>query len=578
MYSVKQNSLLLSQIDFGNITRLQAFRAQYPVILRPKGAKVQLSKNKDFTHLRGTGTAEEEIPPQSYLLLWKKEIAELNKIHPDNTAYVYCDTKTEKTYDVEQINELLRVHKAMEIKQEVAWELDWFADVTNWPANLVSQPDQKDIKNFQSLIYTKRYDEILSGYDASPEELSRLCCTRWLSSDHMSWITKKLNGMQTDTLCIYLYFTRDIDHFVKKQTDSLRQKPTQFLFILNVRRSADGNVYLGSYEQPGNHWTVCHVDTRERIVTYCDSLAWSSPINLLDRIGKFIQVTYSEEVSLYTFVYAHDPSSGSHGHRCLSSCSPLYPLQRCGNVCGVVAMIVAAIACLATDFFRELTKKVDHAPQCSTFLRNPTKYSKYLRLVLMSWVANNEVLVSNVLPSFDAYTEQQSGTTSTATIRDEKGGRKEKNAENKRMEETKEDMNGKKEEKKKTKEIKEKKDGENGKKENKYEKRKIKSSDQCSKVAKPLSTKTGVNKWECQYCDLTCNDKSNLNRHIKRKHKDSQFQKNDEFNDVESGRRCKCNQCNYTCHRIVEFRKHLSKKHNVIFRTENIKLQNYKGA
>ena len=76
---------------------------------------------------------------------------------------------------------------------------------------------------------------------------------------------------------------------------------------------------------------------------------------------------------------------------------------------------------------------------------------------------------------------------------------------NKRREEKIEKMNKKKEE---TKEgIKEKKDRKNERKGKEYEKRKtcikiIKSGDQCSKVAKPLFTKTGVNKWQCQYCDL----------------------------------------------------------------------------
>ena len=55
--------------------------------------------------------------------------------------------------------------------------------------------------------------------------------------------------------------------------------------------------------------------------------------------------------------------------------------------------------------------------------------------------------------------------------------------------------------------LKRKKDRKNEKKGKEYEKRNtcikiIKSGDQCSKVAKPLFTKTGVNKWQCQYCDL----------------------------------------------------------------------------
>ena len=413
-----ESSMSLSHVDLEKMTRLQAFRAKYPYVLKPRGAKIQMSKSSDFSLLRGLGKASAEethVPPQSCLRSWKKEIAELNKIHSNNKAYVYCNTKTEQRYDMERINELLRVHKGMEIKQEVARELDWFAEETNWPANLVNNLNQKDIKKFQNLIYMRRYDEILSGYDASPQELSRLCCSRWISSDHVSWIIQKLNSTQTEKLCIYMNYTRDIEDFVRKNIAPLRQKPTQFLFILNVGRSGHGNVYLGSDGQPGNHWTLCHVDTQYRTVTYCDSLAWSSPINLLDRIGKFIQATCNEEVSLYKFMYAHDPHSESNGHRCLSSCSPLYPLQRCGNVCGVVVMVVAAIACLAIDFFRRLTKKMDQTPQRSTFLRNPTTYSKYLRLVLMSWIANNEVLVSNVLTSIDDDIGDQPATTSSTS-------------------------------------------------------------------------------------------------------------------------------------------------------------------
>ena len=128
-----------------------------------------------------------------------------------------------------------------------------------------------------------------------------------------------------------------------KRIEPLKQKPTNFLFVFNVGKSGDGNVHLGSDQQ--------------------------------------------------------------HGHRCLSSCAPLYLLQRCGSVCGVVVMIVAAIACLAIDFFRQLTKKMDHGPQCSTFLSDPTKYSKYLRLVLISWFGAKSVSLSNVLPSFDANME-----------------------------------------------------------------------------------------------------------------------------------------------------------------------------
>ena len=522
----------------------------------PKRAQIQQANNTNPIDCCKREKFPCEIPPQSCLQSWKKELTEFNKIHPDKSAYMQCQMKTEMKYDVQMINELLQVHKAMEIKQEVSRELDWFADATNCPTDVVSQPDQKHIRNFQSLIYSKRYDEILSGYDASAEELSRLCCTRWLSGDHMSWITQKINSMQEETFCIYLNFIRETDRFVTKRIQPLQQKPTKFLFLINVGKSRDGNVHFGSNQQPGNHWTTCHVDTRERVVTYCDSLAWPSPVNLLERIGEFIQTTHNEAVSLYSFVYAHDPSStGPQGHQCLSSCASLYPLQRCGNVCGVVVIIVAAIACLANDLFRQLTKKIDNAPQCSIFLSDPTKYSKYLRLVLISWFGAKSVSLSNILPLFDTDVEvpfkQQTDTKSFNSKNDEKKEEKKTGVQKQKTEQT--EMKKEKEEVKRNTFL-----------------NSFKSP--LSKVPKALQTKKGVQKWECRYCDLTCNDKSNLNSHIRRKHKEVNIK------EVGSGGRCTCLQCGYSCHRITEFREHLSMAHNVIFRTENIKLQNYQGV
>ena len=85
-------------------------------------------------------------------------------------------------------------------------------------------------------------------------------------------------------------------------------------------------------------------------------MAESDP--LLDRIGQYIQGTHNEQVLAYSFVYAYDPSSvGSNGHLCGSLCASLYPLQRCRNVCGVVVLVVSAIACLAYPFFSEFTTK-----------------------------------------------------------------------------------------------------------------------------------------------------------------------------------------------------------------------------
>ena len=48
-----QNSVLLSQIDLANLTRLRAFRIRYPQIMRPKGAQIQQAKNTNPINCRG---------------------------------------------------------------------------------------------------------------------------------------------------------------------------------------------------------------------------------------------------------------------------------------------------------------------------------------------------------------------------------------------------------------------------------------------------------------------------------------------------------------------------------------------
>ena len=246
-------------------------------------------------------------------------------------------------------------------------------------------------------------------------ELSKLCCTRWLSCDHMDWMIQELNKVQGETKCVYMNFVLHIDCFIARRITPLQQKPSKYLFVLNVGKNRDGSVYLGSDAQPGNHWTMCHVDMHKKVITYGDSLAWSSPKHLLDKIEQYVRGTHNiyEQILSYSFVYAHEPSSvGPNGHLCGSLCVSLYPLQRCASVCGVVALVMAAIACLAPGFFEELTERKLSGPRRihPTFLKDPTKYSKYLRLVLMCWFAEKRIDVSNVLPAKSVPTPSSSTT------------------------------------------------------------------------------------------------------------------------------------------------------------------------
>ena len=62
------------------------------------------------------------------------------------------------------------------------------------------------------------------------------------------------------------------------------------------------------------------------------------------------------------------------------------------------------------------------------------------------------------------------------------------------------------------------------------------------------------NCFQCPFCDLICNVKSNLKRHIKRKHKDQQ----NGTGSLDDSGKCLCLECGFKFHRITDLRQHLT--------------------
>ena len=162
IHLAKKNSVLLSQIDLTNLTRPQAFKIQYPQVMWSREAVILLAKNTNAIECHEKVEFTRDIFPKSCFQLQKKEITEFKKIHTDSTVYVQCHMNTDTEYEIQKINEPLQIHKAMEIKGKISQELGWFVDVTNCPSIVIDKPNQNNIRNFQSLIYSKPYYELLS--------------------------------------------------------------------------------------------------------------------------------------------------------------------------------------------------------------------------------------------------------------------------------------------------------------------------------------------------------------------------------------------------------------------------------
>jgi hypothetical protein len=85
---------------------------------------------------------------------------------------------------------------------------------------------------------------------------------------------------------------------------------------------------------------------------------------------------------------AHKPESLTAGvHHCSQQCLQNIPLQACGNICGVIALVMAAISCRDPNLWRSgFLSRQTNLPEQIQWLRYPTRYGSYLRMVLIQWL------------------------------------------------------------------------------------------------------------------------------------------------------------------------------------------------
>ena len=90
---------------------------------------------------------------------------------------------------------------------------------------------------------------------------------------------------------------------------------------------------------------------------------------------------------------AHRPEKMKAGaHYCSKHCFRNIPPQKCGSVCGVIALIIAAISCMNSRLwdcnFLDINNKL---PNQLRWLMHPTSYAPYLCRVLIHWLIAKHV-------------------------------------------------------------------------------------------------------------------------------------------------------------------------------------------
>ena len=325
--------------------------------------------------------------------------------------------------DMNCIDILLKLHTAKGIQAAVEQETNWFSRTYSKPQTVSQNPPVSLIASFQNMLYCNRYDEIREPHSMSANELAMVCVNRWISSDHICWLMKTLTDSQMHTYCIFLNGVLNSDptklrRFRSGNTDM--PLPSKLVFTINVGRNESGT-FFGTDNQPGCHWTLCHVDIAAKKLVYGDSLAWPAPNDLLSKVDSYLKaVCKDDDVSNYSVTMLHDPASKcpkSGAHHCGDTCASFYPLQTCSSICGVVVMVAAAIACHNLEFFQHISTAHSHTTKSfpPIFLETPSRFSKYLRLVIASWIAGNAVNTEHVIPKLWKQCQQHQMLSSSST-------------------------------------------------------------------------------------------------------------------------------------------------------------------
>ena len=86
----------------------------------------------------------------------------------------------------------------------------------------------------------------------------------------------------------------------------------------------------------------------------------------------------------------------------MSRCAPFFPLQQCGNVCGIIVSILAvSISIDANLFFSFCKNKSIFAAHQWPYLQNVSRYNCYLRVVQVKWRLSNQFKIKYII--YQAY-------------------------------------------------------------------------------------------------------------------------------------------------------------------------------
>ena len=326
------------------------------------------------------------------------------------------------TFSRDDIAYFIQQYQIKATKKDVQDEEAWFGQLLTLYSSKANDSIVCNGRTFMEHIWMSSPNSTVFSSGISAEQISKLCCDRWLSCDIIDGVFAMIN--QSNDTHYFAVCTEALIHSVRAQQrlcSTITNKLPQLKYIqfaLNVKR-INGKVFVGN----GNHWTYFVFSTSLDELYYGDTLGWNLPSNLLTVMKPVFEALSMFSGKSFTKprypVLMHQPGV-AYKHKCGSSCFKAFPLQTCGSACGLTPVFMAAIAGNREELWKHMI--TERTPNQNVLkdvrkITGVTQNSPLLRAAIMGWFVSSAVTLDAHLipPSSICNTAADSDTASPSS-------------------------------------------------------------------------------------------------------------------------------------------------------------------
>ena len=278
------------------------------------------------------------------------------------------------TFNKSSVQSLMQIHILKDTAYRVQREQKWLKSKVTPPNENCQPPSDALLHLFAHKLFENYDDRVVLDKTILASDLGTLTGDNWLTLSIIQGFVKILNEQHAHTKVFVLNNLMGIStNQLRGIVQKLGKGVKNLSFIVNVGLHRNGT-FVATPSKPGCHWTMLYVDLTKNTWHYCDTLGWAQPDNLGSFINPIINV-FMDELPLPRkpiqgrFV-AHEPGGRrTGGHSCTDSCYRNIPVQTCGSICGVAAIVMAAISCNTPGFWSDcFLSKSRRLPDSATWL------------------------------------------------------------------------------------------------------------------------------------------------------------------------------------------------------------------